>query len=215
MTMKTKDNWVAFMAHIAETEFDTIEEILKEYNPQRYIIALEKEPYNHYHFMVQIENPEKFYTKYRKRVFIDKYKLRGQAKKELCRQYGKVKDIEDLEKMASYTIKNEDFRVYNIEQEELDNLIDKAFNKTDKEKLLKDRMIQYVEEEIKKGNLDYNVEHQTLMIQIIKFCMDTKIDMRKSLLDNYYFYFRQKTSIEQLRYRPFEIYNHLYGIYTK
>ncbi len=198
------------MAHLPESEFDTIIKLLDDYNPQRYIVAFEGMPYEHYHFLVQIDDAEKFYTRYRKKVFIDKYKLRGQAKKELRRQYGKVKSIEDIEKMASYTVKDEAFRVYNIEQEEIDDIIDKAFNKSDREKLLKDRMCKYVETEISKGKLEVHAEKQSIATMIIQFCLDEHIDIRKTLIENYYFYFRQKTRIETLRYRAFEIFRAMY-----
>lgn len=200
------------MCHLPLSEFDSLCNELDEYNPQRYIVAYEGTPYEHYHFLVQADNVEQFYTRFRKKIFIDKYKLCGQAKKDKRRQYGKVKDIEDLEKMASYTVKNENFRVYNIEQEELDNIIDSAFNKNDREKLLKDRMCKYVENEISKGKLEVHAEKQSIMICIIQFCLDEKIDIRRTLLENYYFYFRQKTVIDNLRYRAFEIYNAMFKI---
>ena len=88
MVLKTNNNWIAFMAHLDRGYFDEICGFLDDYNPQRYIVAYENDPYEHYHFLVQIEDPATFYTRFRKRVFIDKYALRGQAKKELPRQHG-------------------------------------------------------------------------------------------------------------------------------
>lgn len=199
------------MAHLPEKEFDQIQKDLDEYNPQRYIIAFENQPYEHYHFLIQIDDPEKFYTRYRKKVFIDKYSLRGQAKKDLPRQYGKVKDIENLDKMASYTVKDENFRAYNIEQEEIDNIIDNAFNKSDKIKLLKDKMIEYVEEKLIKGGFSKYVEHQEIATHIIRFCFDNKIEIRRSLIDNYYYYFRQFTTKKDLQYSSHQMYNALYN----
>ena len=211
MVLKTQNNWVAFMCHLDRGYFDEIQEILDEYNPHRYIIAYENEPYEHFHFLVQIEEPATFYTRFRKRVFIDKYKLRGQAKKELPRQYGKVRDIEDLNKMASYTVKNEDFRVYNIEQEEIDEILDNSFNKSDKIKLLKDKMISHVENALTKGGFVLYAEHQTIAEIIIDFCFQNNIEVRRSLIDTYYYYFRQYTNKKELRYKPYQMYNALYN----
>jgi len=46
------------------------------------------------------------YHKFSKRVFTDKYKLRGKAIKDNPRQYGMVQGIRDKDKMIAYTIKD-------------------------------------------------------------------------------------------------------------
>ncbi len=210
MVLKTTNDWIAFMCHLDRGYFNDIQTILDEYNPQRYIIAYENEPYEHFHFLVQIEEPATFYTRFRKRVFIDKYKLRGQAKKDLPRQYGKVRDIEDLNKMASYTVKNEDFRVYNIDEEEINEIIENSFNKSDKIKLLKDKMIIHVESALTKGGFVLYVEHEQIATIIIQFCFENNIEVRRSLIDTYYYYFRQYSNKKELRYKPYQMYNALY-----
>lgn len=211
MVLKSKNNWVAFMCHLERSEYDYLCDKLEEYDVQRYIIAYENEPYGHFHFLVQTnEDPATFYTNYRKRVFIDKYGLRGQAKKDLAKQYGKVKEIEDLNKMASYTVKNEDFRVYNIEQDEIDDILDNSFNKSDKIKLLKDKMISHVETALTKGGFVLYAEHQTIAEIIIQFCFENNIEVRRSLIDTYYYYFRQYTKKKELRYKPYQMFNALY-----
>ncbi len=43
-----KTEWLAFMAHIAHSEVETIQQELHEY---KYIIGLETSEYEHYHFM--------------------------------------------------------------------------------------------------------------------------------------------------------------------
>ena len=132
MVLKCRNNWVAFMAHLPKEEFDHLERELEECNLQRFIISHEvsSKGTSHFHFLCQTQEDDlKFYDNYRKRNFIDKYKLRGQPKKDLPRQYGKVRDINELDKMASYTVKDEDFRVMNISQEEIDDMIDNAFIK--------------------------------------------------------------------------------------
>lgn len=213
MVLKTKTNWVAFMCHLPRTEFDYLEQELEESNVQRAIISFEvsNKGTEHFHFLVQHQEDDlKFYDNFRKRNFIDKYKLRGQPKKDLPRQYGKVREIEELDKMASYTVKDEDFRVINIQQEEIDDMIDNAFNKTDKVKLLKEKMIEFVEHKLIKGGMVKHAEHEEIMLHIIRFCFENKIEVRRSLLDSYYYHFRQFTTKKELQYSPIYMYNALY-----
>lgn len=213
MVLKCRNDWVAFMAHLPKQEFDNLERELEESNLQRYIISHEvsDKGTSHFHFLCQTqESDTKFYDNFRKRNFIDKYKLRGQPKKDLPRQYGKVRDINELDKMASYTVKDEDFRVMNISQEEIDDMIDNAFNKTDKVKLLKDKMIEFVEHKLIKGGFVKHAEHEEIMLYIIQFCFESKIEVRRSLLDSYYFHFRQFTNNKELKYTPIYMYNAIY-----
>lgn len=213
MVLKSRNNWVAFMCHLPKEEFDHLERELEESNLQRFIISHEvsDKGTSHFHFLCQTQEGDlKFYDNFRKRNFIDKYKLRGQPKKDLPRQYGKVRDINELDKMASYTIKDEDFRVMNISQEEIDDMIDNAFNKTDKVKLLKDKMVEYVESKLCKGNFQKYAEHEEIVIIIIKFCFENKIEVRRSLLDSYYYHFRQFTTKKDLQYSPNHMYNAIY-----
>jgi len=201
------------MAHLPKEEFDNLERELEESNLQRFIISHEvsSKGTSHFHFLCQTQEGDlKFYDNFRKRNFIDKYKLRGQPKKDLPRQYGKVRDINELDKMASYTIKDEDFRVMNISQEEIDDMIDNAFNKTDKVKLLKDKMIEYVELKLCKGNFTKYAEHEEIVLIIIRFCFENKIEVRRSLLDSYYYHFRQFTTKKELQYSPANMYNAIY-----
>jgi hypothetical protein len=122
--------YMAFMAHTTYEMVDYLEETLKEYNIGTYFIGYEEKPYEHFHFLVEMENDD--YIKYRKRVFIDKLKLRGQARQGQPRQYGRIKDIKDLEKMKSYTIKEGKFRTNLEDQQELQILIDRSFSKQEK-----------------------------------------------------------------------------------
>jgi len=107
--------YIAFMAAIAHSEFGYLEEILKEYDIGEYLIAAEvtdtahtETKGEHFHFVVQMN--DKDYHKFSKRVFIDKFKLRGKAIKDKPRQYGRVKKIEDFNRMCAYTIKDGNIR---------------------------------------------------------------------------------------------------------
>lgn len=138
-------NYLAFMAAIPHTHFGYLEETLKEYNIGNYIIANEitttshKETNGqHFHFLVQMEDED--YHRYAKRVFKDKFKLRGRAAKDLPRQYGKVNKIENLERMKAYTVKSGNIRS-NMPQEELDGYMEASFEREDKLKI-KDELFQ-------------------------------------------------------------------------
>lgn len=134
--------WIAFMAHIPHSQIDYVEQTLKEYDIGLYIIGLEKTDYEHMHFLVEMKEID--YHKYSKRVFKDKFKLRGRAIKNAPRQYGKLKQIEDLEKLKAYTVKDQNIRS-NMKQEDLDTYIELSFKKEDKLKFTEE-CIELLEE---------------------------------------------------------------------
>lgn len=140
--------YIAFMCHTTQEHFDYLEETLKEYNIGTYFIGYEAQPYEHYHFLVEMSNDD--YVKFRKRVFIDKLKLRGQARQGQPRQYGKINSIKDIEKMKSYTIKEGIYRTNLVSEDELKEILANSFSKQekiDKEKeILKLLKVQSIEE---------------------------------------------------------------------
>lgn len=128
--------WTAFYAAIKHEHKDTVLKILLEYDIERYIIGLEvsQSTHNetegqHMHFMVQMY--PKDYSRFAKRVFIDKYGLRGRALEGLPRQYGKVKNIENIQKMMCYTVKDGNLMT-NMDQDTIEELIKQSFKKEDK-----------------------------------------------------------------------------------
>ena len=94
--------YIGFMCHLPETEFDYLEETLKEYNIAGYIIAHETQPYSHYHFICEMADSD--YHSFAQRVFKKKHGLRGRAVKGDPRQYGRLKHIENLQRLKAYTI---------------------------------------------------------------------------------------------------------------
>ena len=66
--------WTAFMAHIPHADADVIRQDLERLET-KYIMGLEVSSYEHIHFLVLMTNKE--YAGMAKRVFIDKYKLKG------------------------------------------------------------------------------------------------------------------------------------------
>ncbi|AXQ65312.1 MAG: hypothetical protein [Circular genetic element sp.] len=128
--MTTPTDYIAFMCHTTHEMYDYLEDTLQEYDIGTYFIGYEPQPYEHFHFLVQMT--EKDYGRYRKRVFIDKLKLRGKAGDGIARQYGKVSKIEDLEKLKSYTVKEGQFRTNLENTEELQAIVDNSFSKQEK-----------------------------------------------------------------------------------
>lgn len=151
----TSLNYIAFMAHIEHDHFQYLEDTLLEYDVGHYIIAFEHKNYDHFHFYCQLS--EIHYHRFAKRVFKDKFNLRGKAKDGNPRQYGKVKQVENHEKMMSYTLKDGEYKT-NMTPEQLKEAIElsKSYNEIKDtidliqlhlEKTLKDKQhYQYVYE---------------------------------------------------------------------
>ena len=125
----------AFMAVIKHEHREEVHQILLEYNIGMYIISNEitKSAHQetngeHIHFLVEMSAED--YHRFSKRVFIDKFKLRGRASKGKPRQYGKVSKIENIEKMKSYTLKEGDF-ISNLSEKELNELYEKSYKKAE------------------------------------------------------------------------------------
>lgn len=132
-------NYLAFFAAIKHSNADYLIETLTEYNIGTYIVGKEvthdshkETDGEHFHFLVQMEDTD--YHKYAKRVFKDKFNLTGRATKGCPRQYGKVKNIENLERMKAYTVKSKNV-ISNMEQQELERIMEQSFEREDKLKI--------------------------------------------------------------------------------
>lgn len=142
-------SWIACMAHIKHTE----REYLKKYIDNRftdYIIAYEKSQKvgEHVHFILWAEDPQD-YHKFAQNVFKQKYRLRGRAEKGKCRQYGKIKKIEDIEKMMQYTVKdgNCDYKIgAHLSKDDIKQAFDKSYKKSDNYDKLEKIMLKYIDE---------------------------------------------------------------------
>lgn len=105
--------YIAFycaVRHGCDTEKFLVDR-LKDYQIGRYLIVRERSlgkhaesDGQHYHFLVEMSNDD--YIRYRKRVFIDHFKLRGRAVEGKARQYGKVQYLKDPDRMAIYMCKS-------------------------------------------------------------------------------------------------------------
>lgn len=126
-----EDNFIAFMGHMPLADYDFIEETLKEYDIGGYLIGAEtsKAGVEHYHFLVEMTAED--YHLFAERIFRKKYKLRGRATKGQARQYGKLKEIRDIEKLKAYTLKEGNTRT-NMDESDLTNAREISFSKNEK-----------------------------------------------------------------------------------
>ena len=141
-------SWIACMAHIKHDQKDTIENYITNRFTQ-YIIAYETSETvgEHIHFLLWSEEIDD-YHKLAQNIFKRKYNLRGKATKGKCRQYGKVKKIEDIDRMMAYTVKDKNV-TYKVDECNL-NQISKAFatsfKKNDNLTRLNNIMLKYIDE---------------------------------------------------------------------
>jgi hypothetical protein len=199
--MKT-NNIKAFMAHLPEDQFEYLEEIIQEYSVIKYLIAHENDPYSHFHFVIEFEKePDRNYHNLCKRVFKDKYNLRGQAKKGQPRQYGALKKIENIDKMCAYTLKDGNFKT-NMSQDDIDRYI--LISRDNCKKLeYREKILKHLEE-MKITNPAYTFFSDstldTLEVrirkEIIRYVVqdeETNFKLTRNIIDNIYIEYLQKT----------------------
>lgn len=197
-----------FMAHIPASEFDYLEEVIKSYDTP-YVIALETEPYDHYHFMAELSHVE--YHRFCKNIFKDKYRLRGRAGRKGTpdegkpKQYGIVRsDIENIDLAMAYTLKDGLYRT-NMDPEYIKSCIEQSYKKTDKnletEKLFKhldtiefkDEKYQYFEYGYQKTN--YDTITMKILENIYEYIIttDNKLSLSRTAINNYFLNYLRKT----------------------
>ncbi len=200
---------IAFMAHIPHTDFDYLEDTIKEYPIGSYAISAETSDTGNQHFHFFIQMLDKDYHSFSKRVFKEKYNLRGRALKDKARQYGKIKKITDLDKMLSYTLKDGNFRT-NMPKE----TIEKAFNKSHQkqETLSKyDEVLTYVEDnwQAQEYNDEYDISKRVAMM-IICWMKSNRLHLRATTIRSYTIYCLTYTQKEGIKYNPSCLFNLLF-----
>lgn len=186
-----KPEYIAFMCALHHINLDYLEDTLKEYDIGLYLIGAEVTPNSHketqgqhFHFLVQMSDAD--YHKYSKRVFKDKFKLRGVAKDGNPRQYGRVKRIEDLERMAAYTIKDGNIRT-NMSQKQLDTY--KAITFKAKEQFtFEDELYQYlIDNSINPDTGNKIISFQQIAVQVVHFIRNYKVKqyINRNKIDRY------------------------------
>ena len=158
-----EQEWIACFFALPLETFDDLEKRLLSYDIGPYIIAYENEPKEHFHLL--FKGTKQIYTNFSKSI-VEKYGLRRTGKGGLIR-YGKVKEIRDIEKMKSYTCKQQNIRT-NIPDEEIKLIIEKSFIKVERKKFLDDIV----------DHLD-NLEEDIFETEVVDFAVsDTKMVKR-------------------------------------
>lgn len=120
----------AFMCHLPLTEIDNLVDAILSYDPDgKYLITHEFADYSHFHVLCDFDDEQ--WIKFRNTILRNRYKLRGQAKKDAPSQYGKIKTIKDIENLLTYMVKDKGEKRTNVPEESLQEYIDKSFKKPD------------------------------------------------------------------------------------
>lgn len=140
--------WIAFMfgIHHKHKQF-LLDSLLKLDSVQKYIIGMETCPPphhaltqgQHFHFMVQMSDQD--YHRYSQKM-IKHFHLQGRAHQGVARQYGKVKEISNIEKMKAYSVKDGNV-ITNITEKELELLRALSHEKHAKQKF-RQKLFEYL-----------------------------------------------------------------------
>lgn len=206
---------IAFITNdIPYKDADYILEQINNYDPLRYLIVFEHplgpKGYPHYHYLVWWT--DKNYNAFIKKVR-EKYNLRGKAQKNLRKQYGRLKNIEDLEKLQTYMMKDQmtdlndekyaKYWRYNITDEDIEKFKKASFKKDNQTETCY-KCIEYVKKNLNmideyqsvkivkhlgdgmityEDSIDYEQQVKLLMIQ---FHVEKDLRINKTTINNYY-----------------------------
>lgn len=213
----TDTKYHAFFGAIVHKRIDHVENELKKIDSLgNYVIAMEKSETGkhvltngeHMHFIAQMDSRD--YHRFCKRVFIDYYELRGRATAGKPRQYGKVKQIDNLEKMIMYTLKDGNYRS-NMEPKYIEELYKQSYKKvtikSHEEKIMEELQNVY------KQNIHGELQIVELRKSIIRYHIENKTNSHlgrtyiDGLVRRFLAYSNSETSSG---YKVHEIYNMLY-----
>lgn len=168
-----------FMAHIPVRDISSVVNTLLTYKIGQYLVCGETTPYDHLHFMCEMS--DETYHAFSKRVFKDKYKLRGRAVKGKARQYGKEKKIKDIEKALSYTCKmykqHPELCKTNMTEATLTKYVEASYQKKEE---VKPHEV-YIENLRKEKPLEGETS-RSLILKWMKLCPKTRPPLFRSLL---------------------------------
>lgn len=189
------------LCHIVESKYD-IEEYLIAFEPTN--DKGEDKP--HFHFIV--------FTTYKNvtnllQYLVNKYNLRNTSGKQGGkRRYARLKQpIRNLERLKVYCCKHKNVKS-TYSHETLEELYKQSFKKNPR--TLKLKCQAFVEEATSSQN---HVSLEDIRIIIIKWCMQEKVHIRKTLIDAYVIWTCQNTEFTRLLKTPHDIYALMYGNY--
>lgn len=197
-----KDKLIAFMFHDNTEDYIQIEDVkdmLSEYSSTgNYIIALENEPYRHFHICVEMDTND--YNAFVKKHLKDRLKLRGRASNGQPRQYGRVLGIKKPDKMIAYTLKQGVYQS-NIPDDQLKDYKAMSYVKDtgDNDREIRDKMRDFLDKTYYKDQFK-EVKDEALKKAIIHFLLKEKIRIRtSSQIDGYFKYMRQFSNHDYIR----------------
>jgi len=128
-------------------KFDDLEERLLNYDIGKYLIGFEVTPDNKKkeHFHILFEGTEQIYNNFSKTI-VEHYGLRGKGKGN--KKYGKVKEIRDIQKMCSYTLKGGNYRSNGFPEDQIKEWYDKSFQKENGREVSKE-IFAYLDKKIR------------------------------------------------------------------
>lgn len=150
------------------------------------------------------------------KTIVSKYKLTSSGRGGK-RHYCTLKaPIRNLEKLRVYCSKDGNV-VSSLPQDELDRLAKLSFKKDNLE--IKEKLVKHLDEVIKQKKWKYHfntektyhITEKDLALEIIKYMCDNKIHLRKSLLESYVIYYRQFTTIPDIKSDPDQLLFLLYS----
>jgi hypothetical protein len=118
---------ITFYVNLPLDELENLETALISYTHEddKYLIAHEVSAVkkkSHFHVIAEIDNNQ--YEHFRNNILMKRYQLKAKAK-----QYGKVKQINDVNKMISYCLKDDGPRRTNLADEDVKDFLEKSFKK--------------------------------------------------------------------------------------
>ena len=199
---------IAFMFHDTtedSIQIEDVKDMLKEYSStENYIIALENQPYRHFHICVEMDTND--YNAFVKKHLKDRLKLRGRAINGQPRQYGRVLGIKKPQKMIAYTLKQGVYQSTFTEEYLKDYKAMSYVKDTgDNDREIREKLRDYIDKVYYKDQYKA-VQDEPLKKAIIHFLLKEKIRIRtSSQIDGYFKYMRQFSNHDFIR-KDCEIY---------
>lgn len=191
------------MAHLSLEKFDELEERIKLFDTE-YLIAYENAKYEHYHFIVKITDKE--YHNFCQEYFKKKYKLCGRAVKGQPRQYGKEKQIKDLDRSLIYTLKDGNYRT-NMDKDYIKELYEKSFKKDNKKEKHMDLLFKHLDSKhipydtenyCNQYKVQYCKTNKDILAEIYYFILknkDIELSLSRTAINNYFLKYLRTTQL--------------------
>jgi len=177
--------------------------VIKDYDIEEYLLALELDPKIHFHFIVFTSTANCINLV---QHLVRKYNLSNTSgKKGGKRKYGRLKKpIDNLQKLKIYCSKEGNV-LSSYSNETLEELYKLSFKKHDN---IKSKLVHYLDNYF--TDMHGYLDRKSIMLKIINYLQDNKIHIRRSLVDSYYLYYRQTTMKDKIRFTCENIFDELY-----